>query len=674
MSDDPERRPQFRELLEPFADAALEHGLVVFAGAGLSVPRPSALPGWRALNTAFLDALCFRLARFTDGELGGPPLLEWLVERRDNHQVIPPDFQAQLAEDECGLEYFRMLQVLDIDAWNLGHWALAAMAKTGVLRALVTTNFDRLAEYALQKAEVEFRVFCAVQEFDGLAEAVNTVSDERALPIIKAHGSVEQLESMVDTLRQRVTGRPVALERAIATLVGRHVALVTGFSGADLLERPHYLGLAEGAGKSPFFVWLNLAGTTPSKAATELVAQSGSRAVLADAQLPEDLEGLRVRLARKERPPMLPWSGETEFPGIRAQTLVSDVYVNWGNRLDPISAVNILATLVEAAGATTYAPELLGKTWRHINDPHQRRDPAFLRYLRLFGRELIERALLGPSATALGGDQVKSGATAYELLAFAAADLESPDALAHTARAAYYGGAVGAALDLAALVPDHARDARPLRVVDAYVAASAVYRLAGLWDKGLPLLDAAYELAREVGDEPSRSRVSVQLARFLAALNRIDEAEAFLREADNAAERLQNVQLALDVAAARGSVEHRAKRVEQSVTHLVTAINGYAEMSMTTRCAETLLLLLYAARRSGEQELESSAIRQLDAVIPSLPALEIDYRIWYAAAYLDAEQFEKAQTALTYVRALALTMKHQHALATIGKLEAHLSK
>lgn len=182
--------------------AAREHGLVVFAGAGLSVGSPSALPGWRDLNSAFLDALCMRLADFTSGKAGGPLLHDWLVERRDAKGMIAPDFQAQLAEDECGAEYFRVFQVLDIDAWNEGHAALAALAEAGVLRAIITTNFDRLVEHALAKAKVPFRVYSSAAEFEALAELVAEPAPGTVpIPVVKAHGSVESPESMVDTLR-----------------------------------------------------------------------------------------------------------------------------------------------------------------------------------------------------------------------------------------------------------------------------------------------------------------------------------------------------------------------------------------------------------------------------------------------------------------------------------------
>ena len=137
---------EFGSVVELLAASARQHGLVIFAGAGLSVPSPSSLPGWGKLNDAFLEAICLRLAIFADPDINGAQLQEYLAQRRENNKVISADFQAQLAEDECGEDYFRMFQALDVEAWNPGHAVIAALAAAGIVRAVITTNFDRFIE------------------------------------------------------------------------------------------------------------------------------------------------------------------------------------------------------------------------------------------------------------------------------------------------------------------------------------------------------------------------------------------------------------------------------------------------------------------------------------------------------------------------------------------------
>ena len=67
-------------------------------------------------------------------------------------------YQAQLVEQECGSDYFGLLQALDTDRWNGCHDTVAALAGAGFVRAVVTTNFDTLTEQALAAERVEHRV------------------------------------------------------------------------------------------------------------------------------------------------------------------------------------------------------------------------------------------------------------------------------------------------------------------------------------------------------------------------------------------------------------------------------------------------------------------------------------------------------------------------------------
>jgi hypothetical protein len=250
-------------------DARL-HGLVVVAGAGLSMGPPSSLPGWTAINDAFLESLAMRLARHTDGEVGYD-VLELVLERRETAAAAQPDLQAQLAEESLGEHYFALFEPLDIKTWNDGHAALVAIAATGLLRAVVTTNFDRLIELALDAAGVHPNLYCAPEDFERLSDELESGSGPAAVPVIKVHGSVARTSTMVDTLRQRVLGRPRALEAALARLFRDHAVLVVGFSGADLAYDPQYLSLREGAGGSPSFTAVNREGETPTDALADLI-------------------------------------------------------------------------------------------------------------------------------------------------------------------------------------------------------------------------------------------------------------------------------------------------------------------------------------------------------------------------------------------------------------------
>jgi hypothetical protein len=86
------------EAVRPAFDAvavardATAHGLVVVAGAGLSMGPPSSLPNWTAINNAFLENLALRLAAHTGGEVGYD-VAEFVLERRETVDVAQPDYR-----------------------------------------------------------------------------------------------------------------------------------------------------------------------------------------------------------------------------------------------------------------------------------------------------------------------------------------------------------------------------------------------------------------------------------------------------------------------------------------------------------------------------------------------------------------------------------------------------
>src|SRR5262249_34240424 len=152
--DSASMRESGRSRFDPQAVArdARMHGLVVLAGAGLSMGPPSSLPGWTDVNDAFLESLAMRVALAVDGEVPAWPVLELIRDQRAIADVAQPDLQAQLAEERLGEHYFALFEPLDIEMWNDGHAAIAALAATGLVEAVVTTNFDRLIELALNAA------------------------------------------------------------------------------------------------------------------------------------------------------------------------------------------------------------------------------------------------------------------------------------------------------------------------------------------------------------------------------------------------------------------------------------------------------------------------------------------------------------------------------------------
>jgi hypothetical protein len=188
-------RFKFNTQMEMLTTHARDGGLVVFAGAGISMPAPSSLPSWYLINEVVLESLAQRLEPFAGAQFSEEVRQQLIATRNDKTRHFSPDYHAQIIEDECGPDYFRVLQALDADEWNGCHAAIAALAKAGFVAAVVTTNFDRLLERALDSAGVHYSVYRKRKEYESWH------IDEGPLAIIKVHGSVEDLDSMVDTLR-----------------------------------------------------------------------------------------------------------------------------------------------------------------------------------------------------------------------------------------------------------------------------------------------------------------------------------------------------------------------------------------------------------------------------------------------------------------------------------------
>src|SRR5262249_52497091 len=158
------------------------------------------------LNRMILEALRHRVGAYLGpfgAELDAP--FAQILERRDTEQVFAPDYQAQIMEEQVGTTYFRVLQSLDLTQRNWSHEAIAALAARGQLRAVATTTFDRLIETALTAQEVGFRTAIDAEGYRRLARRL-AQTKSATLPVVKIHGSVEDVASLVDTLRQRLQG------------------------------------------------------------------------------------------------------------------------------------------------------------------------------------------------------------------------------------------------------------------------------------------------------------------------------------------------------------------------------------------------------------------------------------------------------------------------------------
>jgi len=365
------------EIPESLLDHAKGHGIVVMSGAGVSAGPPSSLPGWYELNRMIVSALCERIDSYL-GKAEYTSAVREAIDTRRSANFFPPDYQAQILEETCGENYFRALQSLDVDVTNSAHEGIAWLARQGVVVAIVTTNFDRLLEHALESQGVPYEAAYEPQTYERCLQTLQADSRETPLQILKVHGCVQDYRSLIDTLKQRLLGRNVNLERCLVHLLEDYFWLYAGFSAADLETDDNYLQLVPSAARSPGFVYIQWPGAKNlSPGARRLVNAYAGKASVVVAELGPFFQSLCQSLGLAVAPTISPVASTNT----RAQ--VEAALTNWAARLHPAAAVNCLAGVAEANGETEAAFDLLHRFWQDARD---RSGPDFEFYRLQHGR------------------------------------------------------------------------------------------------------------------------------------------------------------------------------------------------------------------------------------------------------------------------------------------------
>jgi tetratricopeptide (TPR) repeat protein len=363
----------------PLVDGVRGDGIVVMAGAGVSAVPPSSLPGWYDLNAWIVDALRDRIEAYLGRSGYLAPIVEAVAARRTADR-FPPDYQAQILEENCGAVYFEALQALEVDACNGVHARLARMAKHGSLRAVVTTNFDRLVERALDGEGVPYHVAYEPDSYARCEAGLTTMAERGRVQVVKVHGCVREPLSMIDTLKQRLLGRNQALNRCLALLLERYHWLFLGFSASDLESDDGYLELIPGATRSPGITYVQWSGEQDlSPGARKLLSAYAGRATHAV----DELESFLDELA--ERAGMAPGGPSIPDPAVSTRRQVVASLARWAGALHPATVVTCLAAICESNGETLPAFQLLDRFWKDVVS-EDRDGEAFERYRTLHGR------------------------------------------------------------------------------------------------------------------------------------------------------------------------------------------------------------------------------------------------------------------------------------------------
>ena len=197
---------------------------VIFCGAGIS--RNSGLPVVNQLVPSILN------------KLNLPQKDKERILDSNNNPKIPFELFIQNLKLSC--EVNEILSIYELGVPNTNQLLIAKLIKTGKVKTVVTTNFDKLIEKALGmkpkilKEGIDYDVISNEQSF----EKINW-SDSR-IRIIKIHGSVDDKESMAMTLKQvanQVLSKPrEAIIREIFSKGENINVLILGYSSSDVFD------------------------------------------------------------------------------------------------------------------------------------------------------------------------------------------------------------------------------------------------------------------------------------------------------------------------------------------------------------------------------------------------------------------------------------------------------
>jgi len=348
--------------------------IVIFAGAGCSMAPPSSLPGWNDLNDAILETLWDRLEEHRITKGFREKILTSIKEKR-NENKFAPDYQAQLMEEQVGINYFKLLSAVDSNAFNPVQYYTALLSKAGLVKAVVTTNFDQNFERAFSKIGISHQ-----DCFDkkGFLELANSWGD--TVPIIKIHGSCTSPSSMVDTRKQRLKGRSKVLKTLLGDLIRNYHFIFVGFSGQDFNDNENYLGFKEAAPEAKGFTYTRFPGSSLTEGMNKLIQFYGEdKAEEIEYDPALYLEELLAKQEIKHPPFQISLQ---KNPSIR-QKLEAKIA-----KIEPMEAINMLTSLTESYGDEVSARFLYDKIWKNRN-PSDYEGEGFSKFLLNYGRSFV---------------------------------------------------------------------------------------------------------------------------------------------------------------------------------------------------------------------------------------------------------------------------------------------
>ena len=258
-----------------------QDGFIAFCGAGISIPAPTCAPSWWVLTEEILYGFHDRIPK----EWGLP---NDLIVKDDSMQ---PEEVFELFAGVFDERLYEVFKALDTGKPNANHQIIARLAKAGLLKACLTTNFDVYIERALRAEGVEFDLIVENDEFTECASRFKTEGIGNKFIVCKIHGTIERPLTIVSVASAYKSTKGFSSPKAevFEWLLEQYPCLFLGYSGWDF-EHINYMRFWEKTGKNlKGIYWNRRPGESGGPKFSNIFQTCKERVTFCEADLPDGL-------------------------------------------------------------------------------------------------------------------------------------------------------------------------------------------------------------------------------------------------------------------------------------------------------------------------------------------------------------------------------------------------
>lgn len=206
-------------------------------GAGISAGAPSNIPLWAEIAQDTMKFL-YRTLEYKISATGG----DGYLLAKEAFDLIENEAYPEVVLECLCRAYGRTSVVTELRSLldppecrpNVCHRVVAQLCKQGHVQGILTTNFDVLIERALDDEEIAYHVI-----------TTNRINHDETIPLVKAHGTINDSSSLVFTRSEYYLGIPQDVREMLRSNMMGSTLVIAGYSGNDMDIFPFVQSLLE---------------------------------------------------------------------------------------------------------------------------------------------------------------------------------------------------------------------------------------------------------------------------------------------------------------------------------------------------------------------------------------------------------------------------------------------